>query len=109
MLNVLKPFAAAYTAPQPKTELWAKPTIIAAINPNGEIIYNSFNLILLVLEKSGASVTDNNIGIREIDNRTETKINKFTFIGSLIFNKKLPRPEKPKIIIKYIERIFPLL
>ena len=43
--------------------------------------------IFFEFEKFGCSVVDNNIGKRANDNKTETKINKSTFAGSLIFNK----------------------
>ena len=47
---------------------------------------------------SGWSVEDNNIGSNEKDKRTETNINKSTFIGLLRFKRSWPSPTKKKVI-----------
>ena len=48
---------------------------------------NDDPLMAIRVENSGASVTDNKIGSKEIDKSIDTKINKSKFLGSEIFKR----------------------
>ena len=55
----------------------------------------------------GCSVVERRIGNKAKDNKTDTKINKSTFRGSLIFKNNCPKPRNTKVIIMYIDKSCP--
>ena len=67
--------------------------------PKGEISYNSLILIVPIFLNFGAGLFVRSIGTNAKDNKTETKIKGSYAIGSLIFNKSIPKANPKNITI----------
>ena len=64
----------AYTAIKEKKAEWIKPVQKELMVPNGEILYNSFILIVSIFLNLGAGLLVNKIGTSATESKMETKI-----------------------------------
>ena len=72
--NKVKLEVVAYTAIKEKKAEWIKPVQKELTVPNGEILYNSFILIVPIFLNFGADLFVKSIGTNAKESRTETNI-----------------------------------
>ena len=73
--NIVKLDFVAYTAIKEKKAACITPVQKELTVPNGEILYNSFTLIVPIFLNLGVGLLVKRIGTNASDNNTETKIN----------------------------------